>query len=112
MGHKKLCLDCRLSLNRDFDPGSDLKYPCPTCGKTMLLLPHRFRPPKRNDEKGWNLVQFLIENGFRYQHIYEDGIETSDHYNRKIKYVQYPNNLRDAKEFVSKYKSQANKANT
>ena len=47
MGHKKLCLDCRLSLNRDFDPGSDLKYPCPNCGNAMLLLPHRFRAQKK-----------------------------------------------------------------
>ncbi|MBE7177322.1 MAG: hypothetical protein INR69_13005 [Mucilaginibacter polytrichastri] len=112
MGHKKLCLDCKLSLNRDFDPGSGLKYPCPNCGKTMLLLPHRFRPPKKNDEKGWNLVQFLIENGFRYQHIFENGIELREHYNRKIKYVQYPDNIRDAKEFIEKYKSQAIKSNT
>ncbi len=111
MGHKKICLDCRLSFNRDFDNGSELEYPCSTCGRPMLLLPHRFRPPKKTDDKGWDLVNFFIQNGFQYQHIYENGIETSDHYNRQTKYIQYPDNLRDAKEFVVKYKDQAIKAN-
>ena len=55
-------------------------------------------------------MQFLIDHGFRYQHIFENGFETSDHYHRKIKYVQYPDNIRDAREFVSKYKAQAKKS--
>lgn len=74
----------------------------------MLLLPHRFRPPKKNDDKGWELVNYLIENGFRFQHIYQLG---SDDYNKKLtdNYISYPKNLRDAKEFVEKYKGQARK---
>lgn len=97
-----------MTLNRDFDPSSQLKYPCPKCGKPMLLLPHRFRPPKKNDDKGWELVNYLIENGFRFQHIYQLG---SDDYNKKLtdNYISYPKNLRDAKEFVEKYKGQARK---
>jgi len=85
MGHKKLCLSCRLTLNRDFDDGSSgLKYPCPKCQKEMILLPHRFRPPKKSDEAKWKAVEFLIEQGFRYQHVFED----------------VPENLRDAKVFL------------
>ena len=53
MGHKKVCLDCKISFNREFDNGLELTYPCPECGKSMTLLPHRFRPPKKTDENKW-----------------------------------------------------------
>jgi hypothetical protein len=108
MGHKKVCLECRVTLNREFDSGSELKHPCPECGKPMTLLPHRFRPPKKTDDKKWETVKYLIKNGFYYQHIYEKN-ETDKHINRQEKYVEYPDNLRDAKEFVEKYRSQARK---
>lgn len=103
MGHKKVCLDCKISFNREFDSGSEPTYPCPECGKSMTLLPHRFRPPKKTDENKWEVVKFLIDNGFYYQHISEP--TTID----KTKYVEYPDNLREAKEFVIKYKNQARK---
>ena len=108
MGHKKVCLECRVTLRRDFESGSGLGYPCPECGKPMILLPHRFRPPKKSDDKSWEAVKFLIENGFYYQHIYEVN-ETLEHINRLEKYVEYPENLREAKEFVEKYKNQVRK---
>ena len=78
---------------------------CPECGQPMILMTHRFRPPKKEDEKKWLTVKFLVENGFKYQHIYEE-IENKD---KKIESsnVKYPENLRDAKEFVTKYKAQA-----
>lgn len=88
--------------------GSGLKYPCPECGKPMILLPHRFRPPKKTDDKRWEVVKYLIDNGFPYQHIYET-TETDKHINREEKYITYPDNLRDAKEFVEKFKNQARK---
>ncbi len=103
MGHKKICLDCKISFNREFDSGSELTYTCPECGKSMTLLPHRFRPPKKTDENKWEVVKFLIDNGFYYQHISE---LTK---NGNVKYVVYPDNLGEAKEFVIKYKNQARK---
>jgi predicted RNA-binding Zn-ribbon protein involved in translation (DUF1610 family) len=101
MGHKKVCLNCKITFNRDFDSGSELTYPCPECGKPMTLLPHRFRPPKRTEHKKWEVVKFLVENGFYYQHILEP--ESID----KTEYAKYPDNLREAKDFVIKYKNQA-----
>lgn len=35
MGYKKVCLECRIVLNRDIDLGSELTYPCPECAKPM-----------------------------------------------------------------------------
>ena len=103
MGHKKVCLECKIAFNRDFDNDSELTYPCPECCKQMALLPHRFRPPKKTDDKKWEVVKFLVENGFYYQHISES--ENID----KNEYVKYPDNLQEAKEFVIKYKNQARK---
>ena len=111
MGYKKVCLDCRLSLSRPIDFGSGLSYPCPTCSKPMILLPHRFRPPKKSDDKAWDLVRFYIANGFKYQHIYDQNEQITEQLSSRKDYVEYPDNLRDAKEFVLKYKAQAIKAN-
>lgn len=106
MGNKIVCLDCKKSFNQgtDFKDKNEIK--CQDCGKQMILLPHRFRPPKKTDSKKWETIKFLIENGFYFQHIYES-TETSDHINRLENYAAYPNNLREAKDFVVKYKNQA-----
>jgi len=86
MGHKKICLDCRMTLNREFDDGSkNINYPCPNCQKEMILLPHRFRPPKKSEEQKWKVVEYLLDQGYRYEHA---GV--------------VPDNLRDAKEFWKK----------
>ena len=69
----------------------------------MELLPHRFRPPKNSEEKKWEVVKFLVTNGFYYQHIIplEDYKSSSTSLGN---YVAYSDNLKDAKEFVEKYK--------
>ena len=74
----------------------------------MTLYPHRFRPPKRSDDSKWETVRYLLENGFNYQHIHEPG-ESKKHINGRDVYVEYPENLREAKEFIEKYKNQINR---
>ncbi len=108
MGYKSVCIECRKSLNRPLDMGSDRLYPCPECGKPMILLPHRFRPPKKSEDKKWETVKYLIDNGFYFQHIYEI-VETKNGVVSYQNFVAYPDNIRDAKEFVEKFKEQAMK---
>ncbi|WP_194778305.1 hypothetical protein [Pararhodonellum marinum] len=108
MGHKKVCIECKMAFSRPFDSGSELQYLCPECGKPMILLPHRFRPPKKADDKKWETVKYLIENGFHYQHVFKE-LETKNKLSADHYYVAYPENIRDAEEFVKKYKSQARK---
>jgi predicted RNA-binding Zn-ribbon protein involved in translation (DUF1610 family) len=106
MGQKVVCLECKISFNQDIDCNNRKDTPCPDCGKIMIFLPHRFRPPLKRNDKEWAVVKFLVNHGFYYQHIYEK-TETSNHVNRIEKYVSYPNHMREAKEFVEKYKQQA-----
>lgn len=70
----------------------------------MAMLSHTFRPPVKTDDKAWDLVKFLWQNGFCFQHIYDEDIDNKS--NAK-KYVTYPKNMAEAKEFVLKYKTQA-----
>lgn len=107
MGHKKVCLECRLTLNRPFDRGSERTYPCPECRNAMILLPHLFKPPKKTEDKKWETVKFLIDNGFYYQHIYSKVTKTLNGFIKYENLVPYPDNLRDAKEFIERYKDQA-----
>lgn len=80
-------------------------FKCPECGNQAIAITHRFRPPKIEDKRKWDVVKFLIENGFPYNiSIYEfdrHGIQ------RFISYAQYPDNMIDAIEFIDKYSAQA-----
>lgn len=105
---KKICLLCRKSFNTSSEDLEFSNFKCPECGNQAIRITHRFRPPKIDDKRKWDVVKFLIENGFPYQHIsiYEPdrhGIQ------RFIAYAQYPENMIDAIEFVETYKDQAYK---
>ena len=108
MGHKSVCLNCKKAFNKKFDNESDREYKCPECGKQMILLSHRFRPPKKTEDSKWETVKYLIENGFYYQHIRETN-HSNEYLNREEKYVEYPKTLREAKVFVERFKNQARK---
>ncbi len=102
MGYKSVCLDCKKCLNRPIDTGSGRLYPCSECGKPMIQLSHRFRPPIKTDDKKWEVVRYFVENGFYYDHVFQkmEGSVLEG-------YAEYPETLRDAKEFVEKYKAQS-----
>jgi len=106
MGYKAICIDCRKSLNRPIDFGSERKYPCSVCGKPMTMLSHLFKPPKKTDTKQWETVKYLVANGFHYQHIYKTVEKINEVIISYEGYVPYPANLKDAKEFVENYKDQ------
>lgn len=85
-------------------------FKCPECGNQAIAVTHRFRPPKVDDNRKWEVVKFLIKNGFPYQHI---SIYESDRHGIKrfVRYARYPENMIDAIEFVEQYKVQALKNN-
>lgn len=107
MGNKIVCVECRKCFNQGTDFHDRHESRCPDCGQQMIILPHRFRPPKRTELNKWKTVKFLVEHGFRFQHIYKD---IKQKLNSTVSYenlVPYPENLRDAKDFVERYKQQA-----
>ena len=103
MGHKKICLDCKKAFSQGTNSVDSVETNCPDCGQPMTLVNQKFRPPKITDNKKWDVVKYLVQNGFTYDHI--NNSSGTD-------YVDYPDNLRDAKEFVVKYKSQVQRTNT
>lgn len=94
-----MCLNCRKVFNQGTDFNNIRKSNCPDCGKLMVQMNHRFQAPKRSEVAKWKTVEFLISNGFFYQHIKDEDILPT--------YVSYPENIREAKVFVEKYKTQA-----
>ena len=74
------------------------------------MLNQKFQPPKKSDIKSWEVVKFLYENGFTYQHVYKD-ISKSLRVdaNSSENYVDYPTTMREAIEFVETYKEQGRK---
>lgn len=94
MGYKNVCLKCKRveNLGTDFETFKTGK--CSECDTEMFFVDQKFRPPKKSDKKGWELAEYLIKHGFVFQRI------TGDNH----VYVSYPQTLREAKEFVEKYK--------
>jgi len=101
MGHKKVCCKCRKAFSVQKNIETDINLICPECGGKMTLFDHKFRPPKQSNSKQWELVEFLKNNGFVYQHIYRS-IERG-----MTIVVKYPENMADARSFVQLYRSQA-----
>lgn len=104
MGYKKVCTNCRKSFSITLGHNIKPSLSCPECGGHTNILSHLFRPPKIDDLKKWKVVEFLIDHGFLYQHIYEE-------YTPSILsgQLQYPETMKEAKDFVIKYKAQAYK---
>ncbi len=102
MGFKKVCFDCRKAFSIDNDIPADYSMICPECGKQATILNHLFRPPKQNDVKKWKVAEFLKDHGFLYQHVYE--VYTKSILSGQL---QYPETIKEAQEFVIKYKAQA-----
>jgi NDP-sugar pyrophosphorylase family protein len=97
MGYKLICVDCRKAFSIGTDFSKFKEKICPECGKMMIRVSHLFQPPKKDDKKQWKMIQFLIDNGFKFEHSYKY-IEKGTWLN-----IPYPTNLKEAKEFVEKY---------
>jgi len=94
MGYKLVCLDCQkaYSIGTDFTRFRDKV--CPECCKMMVFVSEKFKPPKKTDNKQWKLVKYLIDNGFNFNRVVENG-----------HYVPYPATLKEAENFVEKYEN-------
>ena len=101
MGYKKVCFNCRKAFNIDIYEREKDNLICPNCGNVVTIFNHKFRPPKTSDLDSWKVVEFLKNNGFIYQHVFQG--------NKKEGFTEapYPENMLDAKEFVQKFKAQA-----
>ncbi|WP_179345882.1 hypothetical protein [Winogradskyella ursingii] len=105
MGHKSVCLECYRVENLGLDLTNLHLGKCPLCSNQMIFINHSFRPPKKTDKKKWELVKFMISEGFPFHHVYQEG--KSEYYKSESNnYVSYPKTLEEAKEWVVKYKDQ------
>ncbi len=107
MGDKSVCFTCR----KAFSTGTqDFKEQvCSECGQPFVFFNHKFRPPKRADIKAWQVVRFLFEHGFNFQHVYKD---LNAHFRvmySSSNYAEYPESMEEAIDFVMRYRSQAKK---
>ena len=87
------CLVCRKSFKRCCDEIKTLpeKLTCPECGGDSFNCGRHFKAPKQADVRQWEKIKYLLEHGFRFQKIG----------------VPYPETLKEAKEFVIKYRDYA-----
>lgn len=97
MGYKNICLKCRTSYSKGNDYENQTESNCPHCSTKMILVNQKFKPPKKSDTKSWKMVKLLVENGFKFQTVYEH-IEKGIYLK-----INYPNNLTEAEEFIKKY---------
>ena len=96
MGHKYVCLRCRkcFSAGTDFTKFQDKKI-CPDCLTPMVLLNEKFKAPSKEDVAQWEIVKMLVDNGFRFQTLY-DPVSGEK--------IRYPRTKTEAEEFIQKNK--------
>ena len=93
MGHKLICFKCRKSFSIGTDYSVEHSNVCPNCGNAIILVDQKFKPPKKSDEIQWEVVRYLVEHGFKYQHVEMEGGQ----------FISYPDAIKEAVEFVRKY---------
>ena len=101
MGHKKVCFNCRKAFSLYKNNGEVINLVCAECGKACRVLNQKFKPPRRNDIQKWEVVKFLVDNGFVFQNVYKE--VTTEVYQQ----IPYPENMADAREFVTASKKWA-----
>ena len=97
---KYLCLNCRRTFKRPVEGKGE--RPCPHCKLTAVRMGHKFRPPRLSAYREWEVIKYLVNNGFYY-----DSIPIKDEHGNEIGLVSYPLTMDDAKEFVQEYKEHA-----
>lgn len=94
MGYKKVCFTCRKAFSIYLNEAETTNLTCPECGNPSTILNQKFKPPRREDVKQWEVAKFLSDNGFTYQNVYREigpGVKQQ---------IAYPKNMEGAKEFV------------
>ena len=106
MGAKHVCFACRKAVNVSYGATGPVR--CTDCGGELVVLPHRFRPPKKREAEKWAAAQYLVAQGFWYQHLNPADFPdwTSGGYGN---HVRFPESLRVAKEFVEAYRAHKSK---
>ena len=91
-----ICFSCRKSFKR---PPRLASPACPDCGEGTVELDQKFKAPARDDVRGWRVVRFLVERGFRFDSVWErEGCGRG-----YVPVGAYPTSMALAKLFVSRY---------
>ena len=61
----------------------------------MVLLNEKFKAPSKTDVAQWEIVKMLVDNGFRFQTLY-DPVSGEK--------IRYPRTKTEAEEFIQKNK--------
>jgi predicted amidophosphoribosyltransferase len=86
-----VCFHCRKSYKKPKSVGPRL---CPECGKEMTQLSRKFSAPSKTSIEEWNVVEYLVSEGFRYHTIHlGDGHQ-----------AKYPRTTKEAAVFVQTFK--------
>ena len=101
MGVKHVCFACRKAVNVRYAASGPAR--CTDCSSNLVVLPHRFRPPKKRETEKWATAQYLVEQGFFYQHLNPADFPgwASGGYGH---HVRYPEKLKVAKAFVAAFR--------
>ena len=90
--HPYVCLACRRTFRRAGGPLVDKV--CPNCRGLAIGLSRKFRSPARTDAEQWAKVEILIQHGFRFFPVHDE----------RGRPTPYPKTLREAREFVRRFK--------
>lgn len=88
----EICLTCRKS----FKKARSTRI-CPECGQPTHRLHHNFRAPRSTAIREWDLVAFLVEEGYDFS----GWVRRRCGPESVLERPGYPVNLREAREFIA-----------
>lgn len=92
-----VCFACRKSFKRSRGLES---APCSDCGLPMIELNQKFQAPPKRDKAAWEVVEFLVDHGFRFDSMYE---RNERGVSERV-FGRYPRTMDEAREFVLHYR--------
>lgn len=63
MGYKKVCFKCRKAFNIPDIQAVVTDLICSNCGSHAKCLDHKFKPPKADNIKEWDIVKVSVDKG-------------------------------------------------
>lgn len=81
-----ICIECRTARRAEAAGWLATSLRCASCGGSLWELSHKWRIPKKNDEKGWQSLRdtILSEAPTREQYLQRRGTELIEQIDKRI----------------------------
>lgn len=98
MSYKSVCTNCKKAFNQGNNFEQPISLVCPQCRQPMFFANQKFKPPKKEDNKKWEIIKALFEGGYDFQSFYQEVYPNNN-------FVSFPKKLNEVESFLQAYQN-------